>query len=28
LIMGVFVLWVMTIAGMPENKSVKKNFVR
>ena len=28
LIMGVFVLWVMTIAGKPENKSVKKNYNR
>jgi len=28
LIMGMFVLWVMTIAGKPENKSIKKNFVR
>ena len=28
LIMGVFVFWVMTIAGKPENKSVKKNFIR
>ena len=28
LIMGVFVLWVMTIAGKPENKSVKKNYTR
>ncbi len=28
LIMGMFVLWVMTIAGKPENKSTKKFFVR
>ena len=28
LIMGVFVFWVMTIAGKPENKSIKKNFIR
>ena len=28
LIMGVFVFWVMTVAGKPENKSIKKNFVR
>ena len=28
LIMGVFVLWVMMVAGKPENKSVKKNFIR
>ena len=28
LIMGVFVLWVMTIAGKPENKSIKKNYIR
>tara|TARA_B100001094_G_scaffold300851_1_gene326622 strand:+ start:4064 stop:4909 length:846 start_codon:yes stop_codon:yes gene_type:complete len=28
LIMGMFVFWVMTIAGKPENKSIKKNFIR
>ena len=28
LIMGMFVLWVMTIAGKPENKSIKKILVR
>ena len=28
LIMGMFVFWVMTIAGKPGNKSVKKNFIR
>ena len=28
LIMGIFVFWVMTVAGKPENKSVKKNFIR
>ena len=28
LIMGVFVLWVMTVAGRPENKSIKKNYTR
>ena len=28
LIMGVFILWVMTVAGRPENKSVKKNYTR
>mgnify|MGYP001159673278 FL=1 len=26
LIMGMFVLWVMTVAGRPENKSIKKDF--
>ncbi len=28
LIMGIFVFWVMTVAGKPENKSIKKNFIR
>ena len=28
LIMGVFILWVMTVAGRPENKSIKKNYNR
>ena len=28
LIMGMFVFWVMTVAGRPENKSIKKNFIR
>jgi len=28
LIMGMFVFWVMTVAGRPESKSVKKDFIR